>query len=74
MNRQIVVEKALNAYTLSECCAAEEVLSDWMEAHPDDIGLHEIAGMLGIAKSAAQEQNKATLPMFVNRTPSVSIT
>ena len=56
MTRQEIVESVLNAYTLPECEVAEKELKAWLNAPPDDIGLYEIAGMLGIVKSAAQKR------------------
>ena len=56
MERESIVDSALNAYTLAECKAAEKQLREWLQAHPQDLGLHEIAGSLGIAKMAAIER------------------
>ena len=56
MKYQTVFNMALAAYTLDECVAAEAAISEWLAAHPDDLGLHEIAGQLGIVKSAAIER------------------
>ena len=56
MKRSTIVAKALNAYTLEDCIAAEEALARWLNAHPDDLGLHEVAGQLGIVKAAARER------------------
>ncbi len=53
MGRKTVVNMVLNAYTLDDCLSAEEALTRWLTAHPQDIGLHEIAGQLGIVKVAA---------------------
>ena len=56
MNRQTVVHLILNAYTLDECSSAEEALTRWLTAHPEDLGLHELAGQLGVVKAAALER------------------
>ena len=56
MDRQMVVDMVLNAYTLDDCLSAEEALTRWLTAHPQDIGLHEIAGQLGIVKVAAMQR------------------
>ncbi len=56
MNRQTVVDMVLNAYTLAECLLAEEALTHWLRMHPQDLGLHELAGQVGIVKSAALER------------------
>jgi hypothetical protein len=54
MDRRAILDLALSAYTLDECLAAERALAGWLAAHPDDLGLHEVAGSLGLAKAAAQ--------------------
>lgn len=59
MNYQSVVDMALSAYTLNECRAAEQAITHWLAAHPEDLGLHEIAGSLGIVKEAALEREAA---------------
>ncbi len=56
MSRQTVVSMVLNAYTLNECLLAEEALTQWLTAHPQDLGLHELAGQVGIVKAAAMER------------------
>ncbi len=56
MNRRTVVDMVMNAYTLDDCLLAEETLIRWLTAHPQDLGLHELAGQLGIVKSAALER------------------
>ncbi len=56
MIRQTIVDMALNAYTLDECLSAEEALTRWLTSHPQDLGLHELAGQLGIVKAAALER------------------
>lgn len=56
MIRQTIVDMVLNAYTLDECLLAEEALIRWLTANPQDLGLHELAGQLGIVKAAALER------------------
>ncbi len=56
MSRQTVVNMVLNAYMLDDCLSAEEALTQWLTAHPQDIGLHELAGQVGIVKAAAMER------------------
>jgi hypothetical protein len=56
MIRQTIVDMVLNAYTLDECLLAEEALIRWLTAYPQDLGLHELAGQIGIVKSAALER------------------
>lgn len=56
MSRQTIVDMVLNAYSLDECLLAEEALTRWLTAHPQDLGLHELAGQLGIVKAAALER------------------
>ncbi len=70
IDRQTVVDMALNAYTLDECLLAEEALTRWLTAHPQDLGLHELAGQIGNIRSAALERKadsvkKITLPLRV---------
>ena len=71
MIRQAIVDMTLNAYTLDECLSAEEALTRWLMAHPQDLGLHELAGQLGIVKAAALER-KAN-GMSKTMTPSLLI-
>lgn len=63
MDYQTVVDMALNAYSLKECLAAEAAITRWLFLHPEDLGLHEIAGQLGIVKAAAMEC-EATDPAY----------
>ena len=62
MTRQMIIDATMNAHALKECRSAETQLLDWLNAHPEDVSLHEIAGLLGIVKSAAQER-EATIPL-----------
>ena len=70
MERSTLVKKALNAYTLEDCISAEEALLRWLNAHPDDLGLHEIAGQLGIVKAAALEREAERSSVEANQHPS----
>ena len=56
MNRQTVVDMVLNAYTLDQCLSAEQALTRWLTSNPQDLGLHELAGQIGIVKAAALER------------------
>lgn len=56
IEHQTIVDMILNAYTLDECPSAEEALTRWLTAHPQDLGLHELAGQIGIVKAAALER------------------
>lgn len=60
MERQTIVDMALNAYSLEECFFAEDALTRWLSSHPGDLGLHEIAGQLGIMRGAALEREADT--------------
>ena len=62
MSRQVVVDMVLGAYSLEKCRLAEEALMTWMTAHPNDFGLYEIAGQLGIVKEAAVEREAKAQP------------
>ena len=72
MKRQYLVDMVLNAYTLQECLLAERVLIRWLSRHPEDLGLHELAGQLGIVHAAAQERqlqvpiSQASLPLVIS--------
>jgi len=61
MDRRTVVNMVLNAYTLDECLLAEKALTHWLALHPQDLGLHELAGQLGIIKSAALQSKGAKM-------------
>lgn len=56
IEHQTIVDMILNAYTLDECPSAEEALTRWLTTHPQDLGLHELAGQIGIVKAAALER------------------
>jgi hypothetical protein len=62
-DRKMVVENAMNAYTLEACLTAERYLSEWMRTHPDDLGIQEVASMLGISKAAALERETSQAPV-----------
>ena len=72
MKRQYLVDMVLNAYTLQECLLAERVLIRWLSHHPEDLGLHELAGQLGIVQAAAQER-QLQAPISQASLPSLSI-
>ncbi len=39
MNRDQVIESILSAGTWEECQKAQDLLAQWMQAHPEDIGM-----------------------------------
>jgi hypothetical protein len=61
IQRELVIEKVLDATTLPEINDARRALREWLTAHPDEVGMRDGFEQLSLMEDALQEQNSDQL-------------
>src|SRR5205823_3952215 len=68
MTRDQVARLVLGARSLEECCVAECALREWMEQHPNDVGMQEIGEGLAMMQDALSSSESCVEPARNGRT------
>jgi hypothetical protein len=56
LDRDVVIQKLLNATTVEEIESAESALRSWVAAHPGDLGMRDGFEHLAMLRDAIEEQ------------------
>lgn len=56
IQRELVIEKVLDATTLSEIHEARQTLREWIAAHPDETGMRDGFEQLSLMEDALEAQ------------------
>lgn len=60
--RELILNQALRARTLSELTFATRELDQWVDAHPDDWGIRDAYEVLENMREIAEYQQREVLP------------
>jgi len=56
IQRQVLIERVLDATTLLEIHGARQALRDWIAVHPDEQGMSDAFEQLSLLEDIAREQ------------------